>query len=182
VSFLGFIISKEGVTTNTDKTAAILEWPVPTSTKEVKAFCATVNYHRKHIKDFSTVAFPLYNLNKKGIKFHWTCEHQTAFETLKMRLATAPILSIYDQETETIIDSDASGFGIGAVLSQIINGKERVIAYASRTLNISERRYSVTKSEFLAIIYALKQFRHYILASPFVLRTDHAPLVHIQNM
>ena len=182
VSFLGFTISKEGVTTNPDKTAAIMEWPMPASTKEVKAFCATVNYYRRHIKDFSTVAAPLYDLTKKGVKFHWMREHQTAFETLKMRLATAPILGIYDQDAETIIDSDASGFGIGAVLSQIIDGKERVIAYASRTLNISERRYSVTKREFLAVIFALKQFRHYILASHFVIRTDHAPLVHIQNM
>ena len=182
VSFLGFTISKDGVTTNPDKTSAIMEWPTPTTTKAVKAFCATVNYYRRHIKDFSTIASPLYDLTKKNATFHWEREHQSAFETLKMRLATAPILGIYDQEAETLIDSDASGFGIGAVLSQVIDGKERVIAYASRTLNDCERRYSVTKREFLAIIFALKQFRHYVLGRPLVLRTDHAPLVHVQNM
>jgi RNase H-like domain found in reverse transcriptase len=105
----------------------------------------------------------------------------SAFETLKMRLVTAPILGIYNQEADTLIDSDASGFGFGAVLSQVINGNERVIAYASWTLNDCERRYSVTKREFLAIIFALKQFRHYVLGRPsLILRTDHAPLV--QNM
>jgi hypothetical protein len=147
VSFLSFMISKDGVTTNPAKTAAIMEWPTPTTTKAVKAFCATVNYYRRHIKDFSTIASPLYELTKKNASFHWGREHQSAFETLKMRLATAPILGIFDQEAETLIDSDASGFSIGAVLSQVINGKKRVIAYASRTLNDCERRYSVTKRE-----------------------------------
>ena len=145
VSFLGFTISKDGVTTNPTKTAAIVEWPTSASTKAVKAFCATVNYYRRHIKDFSTVASPLHELTKKGTKFRWERRHQMAFETLKMRLATAPILGIYDQRAETFNDTDASGFGLGSVLSQIIDGKERVIAYASRTLNSCERRYSVTK-------------------------------------
>jgi hypothetical protein len=102
---------------------------------------------------------------------------------MKSRLATAPILGIYDQDAVTIMDTDDSTVGISAVLSQILDGKERVVAYASRTMNDSERRYSVTKRELLAVLYALKQLRHYLLACPsFTIRTDHAPLVHAQQM
>jgi hypothetical protein len=183
VSFLDFNISRDGVSTNPSKTAAILDWPVPNSAKAVKSFCATVNYYRRHIKDNSTIAAPLYDITKKGCKFLWKREHQIAFYTLKSRLATAPILGIYEQDAVTILDTDASAVSIGAVLSQILDGKERVIAYASRTMNDSERRYSVTKRELLAVLYALKQFRHYLLACPsFTIRTDHAPLVHVQQM
>jgi len=182
VDFLGFVISGDGIRTNPIKTEAIVNWPTPTSSKDIKAFCATVNYYRRHIKDLSSIAAPLYALTKQNMPFIGTNEHMRAFDTLKLRLTSAPMLAIYDQNAETIVDTDASGQGLGAVLSQIQDGHERVVAYASRTLNDAEKRYSVTKRELLAVIYALKQFRHYILAAPFVLRTDHAPLVHIQTM
>ena len=141
-----------------------------------------MNYYRKHIRDFSTLAAPLYELTKRNATFVWCDEHERSFETLKMRLATSPILAIFDPNNHTILDTDASDTGLGATLSQIVDGKERVVAYASRTLNDAEKRYTVTKREMLAIIFALKQFRKYLLGHTFHLRTDHAPLLHIQTM
>jgi hypothetical protein len=86
VSFIGIMISKDGVTINRAKTAAIVEWPTPTKTTVVKAFCATVKYYYRHIKDFSTIVTPLYELIKDNASFHWGSEHQSAFEVLKMRI------------------------------------------------------------------------------------------------
>ena len=182
VSFLGFVISGNGVQTNPDKTSAITNWPTPKHTKDVKSFLATLNYYRKHIYNFASIAEPLYSLTRRNTKFVWTAVHNSAFETLKLRLETAPILAIYDPSLPTVIDTDASQTGVGAIISQIVNGNERVIAYASRTLNQAERNYSITKREFLAVIFALKQFRHYILGRSFLLRTDHAPLTNYISM
>jgi len=112
----------------------------------------------------------------------WTTEHDQAFNTLKMRHITAPILTIFDPQRPTIVDCDASGVGLGAVLSQIVDGQERVVAFASRTLNQTEAKYSITKRELLAAIYSLKQFRQYILGVNFTLRTDHEPLRYLQSL
>lgn len=101
----------------------------------MKSFYATLNYYRKHIRNFSTLAALLYEPMKKGVEFAWRTDHERAIDMLKMRLATAPILSIFDQYCSTVIDTDASHTGLGAVLSQIVDGKERVVAYASQILN-----------------------------------------------
>jgi hypothetical protein len=99
VSFLGFNLSRDGVSTNPSNTAAILDWPVPNSAKAVKSFCATVNYYRRQIKNYSTIAAPLYDITKKGCKLLWKRKHQIAFDTLKSRLATAPIPGIKCKKT-----------------------------------------------------------------------------------
>ena len=124
----------------------------------------------------------MYSLLKKRARFAWTTEHDQAFNTLEMRRTTATILTIHDQERPTIVDCDASGSALGAVLSQIADGQERVVAFASRTLNPTEVNYSITKREMLAAIYALKQFRQYILGVHFTLRTDHEPLRYLQSL
>jgi len=182
VNFLGFHITQHGIKMDADKTAAISKWKTPSNVKELRSFCATINHYRKHIHQFSIIAAPLYSLLKKRARFMWTTEHDQAFNTLKMRLITAPILTIFDPQRPTIVDCDASGVGLGAVLSQIVDGQERVVAFASRTLNQTEAKYSITKRELLAAIYSLKQFRQYILGVNFTLRTDHEPLRYLQSL
>lgn len=99
-----------------------------------------------------------------------------------MRLITARILTIFNPTRPTFVDCDASGSGLGAILSQVIDGQERVVAFASRTLNQAERKYSITKREFLGVIFSLKQFRQYVLRIHFTLSTDHEPFRYLHTL
>lgn len=137
-----------------------------------------VGYYRKFIKKYSEIASPLTELTKKSRKFLWTEKCTLAFEKLKQLLVESPILAYPVSEGGTfILDTDACGNGIGSVLSQIQNGEEKVIAYASKTLNESQRRYCTTYKELLAIVTFVKHFRIYLWGRPFIIRTDHASLV-----
>ena len=177
MEFLGHVVSEEGVRCSESKISAVKDWPVPATVKEVQAFLGLAGYYRQFVKNFSTIAAPLTVLTMKNTKFDWTQKCQDSFDTLKKKLVSAPILA-YPEEggSEFIIDTDASGFGIGIILSQTQNGKERVIAYASRSLNRGERRYCATWRELLAVVYGVKKFRHYVGGVPFIIRTDHASL------
>ena len=122
------------------------------------------------------MARPLHNLTEKPRVFYWSDECQEAFLTLKTHLQGAPILAYPEPEGKFVLDTDASGVGIGAVLSQVQNGEERVIAYASRALSKPERNYCVTHIELLAIVVYLKHFRQYLYGQRITVRTDHAAL------
>ena len=176
VSFLGHVVSDQGIATDPDKIRAVVEWPVPRSVTEVRSFLGLCSYYRRFVESFATVASPLHALTGKVRSFVWTEDCQRAFEELKRRLTSAPILAMPADEGKYILDADASHASIGAVLSQIQDGHERVIAYASRTLNKPEQNYCVTRKELLAIVYYMKGFRQYLLGREFVVRTDHAAL------
>ena len=176
VSYLGHIISCEGIATDPEKIKAVAEWPIPTNVTEVRSFLGMCSYYRRFIRDFASEAKPLHCLTEKGRKFLWTKEAQIAFETLRNRLITAPILALPDITKRFILDTDASNNAIGAVLSQEIDGRERVIAYASRTLTKAERKYCVTRKELLAVVNFIKHFRHYLYGKEFLIRTDHGSL------
>ena len=119
----------------------------------------------------------MYELLKKETKFQWTRKQQGAFDFLKQRLMTAPILAYPDFERSFILYTDASRTGLGAVLSQIgPDGKEHVISYASRSLKPAETRYPITDQECLAIDWAVKYYRHYLELKPFTIVTDHSAL------
>jgi len=133
-------------------------------------------YYRRFVRDFSIIASPLYGLMKKGTYFVWTDECQEAFDELKHRLVTGPILALPENEGCFILDTDASDSGMGAVLSQQQSGVEKVIAYASRTMTNAEKKYETTRKELLAVVYGLKQFRQYLYGRHFIIRTDHAAL------
>ena len=140
------------------------------------------SYYRRFIEGFAQVAKPLHCLTERKRQFQWTEECQAAFEELRHRLTTAPVLAYPDFEKSFILDTDASDVGIGAVLSQVShNGQENVITYASRLLSKTERRYCVTRRELLAVVAFTKQFRHYLLGKPFLLRTDHGSLTWLKN-
>lgn len=123
------------------------------------------------------IAKPLYDLTKPKIQWLWTDNCENAFASLKEKLTSAPILAYPDVDgSEFILDTDASSFAIGAVLTQIQDGQERVIAYASRTLEKPEQNYCVTRKEMLAVVFFTKYFKHYLLGRRFILRTDHGSL------
>ena len=111
----------------------------------------------------------------------WTEECIRSFETIKKKLKNAPVLGFPSQSEKFYLDTDASNNSIGAVLRQIQNGQEKVIAYGSRTLTKAEKNYSVTRKELLALVYFMQHFRYYLLGRPFVARTDHAALQWIQG-
>lgn len=182
VGFLGHIVSQEGVQTDPAKTATVAEWPQPTNKKEVQQFLGLANYYRRFVKDFATIAKPLHRLTEKTAKFTWASDCQAAFESLRNKLITAPILAFPDYSREFTLDTDASDTGIGAVLSQVQeDGTERVIAYASRVLTRPERRYCVTRRELLAVVIFTQHFRPYLLGRHFLLRTDHGSLTWMSN-
>src|SRR6266516_3276162 len=176
VHFLGHVIREGTVGTEPEKVEQVVNWPVPRSVGDVRSFLGLVSYYRRCIPQFSQVAAPLHALTGKNARFHWTEECDEAFRILKERLTTHPIVAMPADKGEYVLDTDASNFAIGAVLSQQQDGEERVIAYASRTLNDAERNYCVTRKELLAVVYFTKYFRHYLLGAQFVIRTDHAPL------
>lgn len=119
---------------------------------------------------------PLNKLTEKYESFKWTSECQESFDVLKSLLTEAPILAYPDMSKPFILDTDASGYGVGAVLSQCSDDKEQVVAYYSNALNKTERKYCVTRRELLGVIKAIKHFHHYLYGVHFLVRTDHASL------
>ena len=177
VRYLGHVVSSHGVSTDPEKVEAVRSWKPPTSVKDLQSFLGLAGYYRQYISDFSTVAKPLSRLTSKETEWEWTPECEEAFEMLKRRLMEAPVLGYPDPALPYILDTDASAVGVGAVLSQIQEGKERVIGYYSKTLSPPERNYCVTRRELLAVVKAVGHFRPYLYGRPFKLRTDHASLL-----
>jgi hypothetical protein len=176
VSFLGYVVSADGISTDPRKIEAVQQWTQPNRLRHVRSFLGLCSYYRRFVPDFSTIAAPLHALTQKGRAFVWTAECQTAFDELKRRLTESPVLALPRDGCRYIVDTDASDHGIGAVLQQEQEGEERVIAYASRLYSDSEKRYCVTRKELLAVVYFLRYFRQYLLGAEFLVRTDHAAL------
>lgn len=181
VAYLGHIISEDGVRPNPEKTKAVENFPTPKSPKDIKSFLGLVSYYRRFIPDFAKLAKPLTSLLKKDVLFNWQNEQQLAFESLKNKLVSAPILAYPDFTQPFLLTCDASNYAISAILSQGIIGQDRPIAYASRTLNKAECNYSVTEKECLAIVFGTKVFRPYLYGHQFKILTDHKPLQWLFN-
>ena len=146
VTYLGRIISKDGIKPDPEKIKVVKEYPVPTSVKEVRRFLGLCSYYRKFIRNFSEIAAPLNQLTTKYARFVWTAECLEAFNTLRDALITAPVLCYPDFTLEFIIYTDACDYGIGGVLAQIDkNSDEQTISYASRALSKMERKYFPTE-------------------------------------
>ena len=176
VTFVGHIVSDKGISTDPKKIEAVKTWPQPKNVREIRSFLGLCSYYRRFVKDFASVAKPLHNLTEKQVQFRWTVECQTAFELLKSSLTSTPILCYPSTRQQFILDTDASGCGIGAVLAQFHEGREQVVAYFSRVLSKAERNYCVTRRELLAVIESVKHFHHYVYGVPFTVRTDHGAL------
>ena len=182
VTYLGHCITERGLKPDQRLIEKVKNFPVPKSTKDVKIFHGLVNYYRRFIDNFSKIAKPLTNLLKKNTPFKWEDKQILAFETLKEKLITPPLLQYPDFSRPFIITTDASEMALGCILSQGEIGKDKPIAYASRTLNGAERNYSTTERELLAIVWAAKQFRPYILGRTTTFVTDHKPLQWVFNV
>ena len=173
--FLGHVVSGDRVSPDPEKMEAVRTWPVPQNVPELRSYLV-FSYYRKFIPNFSKIACPLIKLTQKGNKFDWTSDCQKAFKDLKRCVTQPPILGYPTINTPFILDTDASSQGLGAVLSQMQYGQERVIAYASKTLSKSQKRYCTTYRELLALVLFVKHFRHYLWGCRFVVRTDHSAL------
>lgn len=182
VEYLGHIVSAEGVRPNPAKISAVKEFPVPKNVKDLRAFLGLCNYYRRFVKGFAQIASPLNKLTSKHAKFSWSPDCQTAFESLKQALTSAPILSYPDFRLPFHLFVDASQTGIGLTLGQIIDGNERVIAYAGRDLNPAERNYSATEREALAVIDGIKRFQPYLQGQKFTIHTDHNALRWLMSL
>jgi transposase InsO family protein len=176
VEFLGHVISEAGIAMMPEKVAAIKDWPTPETVSELRSFLGTASYYRRFVRDFATIAAPLHKLTEKYKTWQWTNEQETAFKALKDAISTAPVLKFPVKGAPYILDTDASNYGIGAVLSQMVDGKEMVLGYASRTLSKQEQGYCVTRREMLAVVNYCKHFRPYLFGQPFTIRTDHSSL------
>ena len=132
MAYLGHIVSACGIATDPDKVKTVVDWPCPKCLSDVRSFLGLCSYYRRFIPDFSTVAQPLFQLLEKDFKFNWTHDCEVAFETLKSALCIAPVLAYPTLDDPYILDTDASNSGIGAILSQVQGGQERVIAYLVR--------------------------------------------------
>ncbi|XP_071144097.1 uncharacterized protein [Mytilus edulis] len=182
VTFLGHVVSDEGIRPNPDNTAKILSWPVPKTVTEVRQLLGMGSYYRRFIKDLSAMVKPLTDLTKKSKSFEWTKECQIAFEKLKQAFTSTDIMAFPRDEGEYYLDTDACDTAIGAVLSQIQDGTLKVIAYGSRTLNKAERNYCITDKELLAVRYFIEYYRQYLLGRKFCVRTDHQALIWLFSM
>jgi transposase InsO family protein len=181
VAFLGHVISENGIGTDPAKTQAVSDWPIPQCVKDIRSFLGLASYYRRFIQNFARIAAPLHAITRKNQRFEWSPEARVAFDTLKMVLTSAPILAMPTDDDDFVLDTYASDFAIGAVLSQKQDGVERVIAYASRSLDRREQNYCVTRKELLAVVHFLKFFKQYLLGRRFVVRTDHAALTWLKR-
>ena len=188
VTYLGHVVSEEGIKTDPDKIKALKIWPTPKSIKDVRKFLGFAGYYGRFCKGFSAIVRPLNDLfvaqsTKKPTKktvFKWEEPQQTAFKTIIDRLSNPPILGYADYRMPFKLHTDASGNGLGAVLYQHQDGLDRVIAYASRSLKPAERNYLAHKLEFLALKWAITdKFHDYLYGAKFDVFTDNNPLTYI---
>lgn len=180
VIYLGHIIDSRGVRTDPAKISAIQKWQIPSNKAELMSFIGLCNYYRRFVNNYADSIKPLQDLaNEK--EFIWTWEHTEAFRILKVRLCTTPVLSLPRPNCTYILDTDASFFAMGAVLSQIQDGVETVISYASNQLTKSQKQFCITRKELLSVHTYMNKFKHYLMGQHFIVRTDHRALLWILN-
>ncbi|XP_055585046.1 uncharacterized protein LOC129737905 [Uranotaenia lowii] len=176
LNYLGYILDEKG------KVEAISKFPTPSTKKEVQRFIGMCGWYRRFIRDFSKTATPLTELTRAKAKFKWSEECEKAFQTLKNQLISAPILTTPNYTKPFAVACDASDVAIGAILTQETENGEQVICYFSQKLTPSERKYSVTQRECLAVIRSIEKFRGYLEGSHFTVYCDHSSLSYLKTM
>jgi hypothetical protein len=180
--FLGYQVTRGGISPDPTRVKHVQEWGTPKRAKDVRSFVGLCSYYRRFVPHFASIAEPLHRLMGKNAEFKWSSEADQAFKTLKEKLTSAPVLSAPDWSQPFILHTDASKFGLGAVLAQTIDGEEKVIAYASKSLNKAQQNYTTSDRECLAIIWGIRHFRAHLLGRKFDLYTDHSALQFINTM
>ncbi|GJV59902.1 putative reverse transcriptase domain-containing protein, partial [Tanacetum coccineum] len=169
------LYANEGIHVDPAKIESIKDWASPKTPTEIRQFLGLAGYYRQFIKGFSKIAKPVIKLTQKNVKFDWSVKAEAAFQLLKQKLCSAPILALPEGSENFVVYCDASRKGLGAVLMQ----REKVIAYASRQLKIHEKNYTTHDLELGAVVFALKMWRHYLYGTKCVVFTDHKSLQHI---
>lgn len=181
IEFLGYKISHDGLHMMEDKLRTIEQWPVPTTCKQVRQFTGLCGFYRQFIPMFSHIVAPLSELKSKTVVFHWTDRHQKSFEQLKLAMLTKPTLAIPRDTLDFIVHTDASGYAVGAALLQDHGKGLQPVAHMSLKMKPAEVRYPVHEQELLAIVEALKAWRHFLYGKHFKIYTDHQSLVHLKT-
>ena len=175
VKFLGHVVSGDGVLVDPSKIDAVSTWVQPTNAFEIRSFLGLAGYYRRFVQDFARLAAPMTRLTRKGVKFEWSDACERAFQELKKRLTSAPVLIIPERGLGYDVYCDASGDGLGCVLMQAGS----VVAYGSRQLKPHERNYPTHDLELAAVVFALKIWRHYLYGERFQVFSDHKSLKHL---
>jgi hypothetical protein len=186
VNFLGHVVTEHGVSMQQHKVRDVRDWPTPQSASDVRRFLGLAGFYRRFVRDFAGIARPLTDLTRKEVKtrWQWGDVEQAAFDTLRRSMTEAPVLAHPNPLRQWTVQTDASGFAIGAVLEQVQDdGTTRPVAYWSSKLKPAEMRYSATERELMAIVKAVKHWRVYLHGSPHpvLLRSDHKPLVYLNG-
>lgn len=183
IRYLGYVLSEQGLSMDVSKIQPILDYPQPQSVKDIRRLLGLAGFYQKFIRNYSEITTPITNLLKKDRhQFSWNEEAGQAFRKLKNALVSAPILANPDFEKPFIIETDSSDLAIGAVLVQIQDGDRRTIAYFSKKLSSTQRRYSATERECLAVLLAIENFKHFVEGSQFVVQTDAMSLTFLRTM
>ena len=179
LEYLGHIISDQGVSTDPTKTAAMLQWPIPTTVTELRGFLGLTGYYRKFVKHYGLIAKPLTQLLMKK-QFCWSSEAQQAFDSLKQAMSTTPVLILPDFNVPFVVGTDASEVGVGAVLMQ----KDQPIAFLNKALGPTHQKLFIYEKEFLALIMAVEKWRPYLQRQEFLICIDHKSFSYLceQNL
>jgi RNase H-like domain found in reverse transcriptase/Reverse transcriptase (RNA-dependent DNA polymerase)/Integrase zinc binding domain/Integrase core domain/Retroviral aspartyl protease len=184
IEFLGHVFSSKGISVHPDKCAALQKWPTPTNVSEVRSLLGTFGFWRGYIRHYADITAPLTRLTCKNAVWRWGEEHTLALHRLKVAVATAPLLHPPDTSKPFLLVTDASDYACGASLEQEnSHGERHPVEFFSHQLNGAERRYPVHERELLAIVLALRTWRHYLYGSEFkvICQTDHRPLQHFMG-
>jgi len=166
VSFLGFVISSEGISMDPERIRTIAEWPVPKSVLDIQVFLGFANFYRRFIDGYSRVVLPITHLLRKGQRFLWSAEAQAAFDELKSLFTSAPILGHFDPKLPVTLHADSSGFAVSGIVSQPgVDGILHPIAFWSQKCIPAECNYDIHDREMLAIVECFKHWRHYLEGS-----------------
>ncbi len=179
VKFLGHIVSKKGIKPDPENVEVVSKMKHPTNVKETRRFLGIAGFYRKHIEKLSTLAASLTDLTRRNQPFKWDETCQRAFEEIKRRLVSSPVLIKANLSQQFVLETDASQHHVAAVLLQYDEKGPRAIGYFSKKLKPAEVRYSTTDREASAIVLACRQFGHYLWGAKFVIRTDHRPIVSV---
>lgn len=182
ITYLGFEINKEGVRPGNKKIAAVTAFPQPQSVHNIRQFLGLTGFFRRFIENYALITKPLCSLLKNGAKFEWSTEQQVAFQTLKDRLSTRPILAIYDPDYHTEVHTDACKSGLaGIILQKDRNNLLRPVSFYSRQTNVNEEKYHSYELEVLAVVETLKRYRVYLLGRQFTVVTDCSAIKSCEN-